>query len=51
MKEQDKKDLPLFLNGSKINWSRRRVIEFTGTHKKEWDKKKARQWMTSSQKD
>ena len=42
-KGEDKKSLPIFSNGSRINWSRRRVIEFTDTHYKECDKNKASQ--------
>ena len=43
------KSLPSFSNGSRINWSQRRVIEFTDTHYKECDKDKASQWMILSQ--
>ena len=34
-KEEDKKKQPLFSNGSRINWSRTRVIEFIDTDYKE----------------
>ena len=45
-KEEDKKkSLPLFSNGSRINWSRRRVIEFIDTHYKECDMNDASQWL------
>jgi len=43
------KSLPLFSNGSRINWNRRRVIELTDTHYKECDKNKASQLMILSQ--
>ena len=32
------KSLPLFSNGSRINWNRRRVIKFTDTHYKQGGK-------------
>ena len=48
-KEEDRTSLPLFLNGSRINWSRSRVIKFTDTHYKECNKNKASQWMILSQ--